>query len=149
MQMKLVSIDCIVKIWIRNDTRYLAPASHEISPKRSKLFVKRHWRSVIDKLTIKKCVPLFFYRLSALVAHLCWVWDWSVTRTSLAIASLPQGMTSFVLLAARETRYICPPLDYHIAQQTLTNWSLFQSPKLFNNFCPEIKLDLRNFLIPK
>lgn len=143
--MKLVSIDGIVKIWNKNDTRYLAPASHEISPKRSKLFVKRHWRSVIDKLTDKERVPLFLYRLFLYR----WVWDWSETRTSLAIASLPQGMTSFVLLAARESRYIGSPLDYHIAQQISTNWSLFQSPKLFNNFCPEIRLDLRNLLIPK
>ena len=59
--MKLVSIDGIVQVWNKNDTRYLALASHEtIVPKRSKLFVKRDWRSVINKLT-----ALFFSALSA------------------------------------------------------------------------------------
>lgn len=59
--MKIVSIDGIVQVWNKNDTRYLALASHEtIAPKRSKLFVKRDWRSVIDKLT-----ALFSSALSA------------------------------------------------------------------------------------
>lgn len=49
MQMKVVSIDGIIQVWNKNDTRYLAPASHETTvPKRSKLFVKCDWQSAID-----------------------------------------------------------------------------------------------------